>query len=105
MPFGGVGNSGLGSYTGIHSLIAFTRPQAVMVRSAKFDTHNLIRYPQYSGDKDSKLFRFAKWFVTIPVKGRFVLFVEKVLRKLCAKEILVIVASFLVGYYFRFWSQ
>jgi acyl-CoA reductase-like NAD-dependent aldehyde dehydrogenase len=46
LPFGGVGNSGMGKYGGRWGFEAFTNPRGVMYHSARFDPG--VRYPPYS---------------------------------------------------------
>ena len=46
LPFGGVGNSGMGKYHGRWGFEAFTNPRGVMYHSAKIDPG--VRYPPYS---------------------------------------------------------
>jgi Aldehyde dehydrogenase family len=61
LPFGGVGMSGmgkditklLGSYHGKYSLETFTRKQAVLTRSIKWEFLNHMRYPHVSGNVES----------------------------------------------------
>jgi acyl-CoA reductase-like NAD-dependent aldehyde dehydrogenase len=55
LPFGGVGESGLGSYHGRHSFDAFTHPKSVLIRP--FLIKNSLLYPPYQG-KLKKLRRF-----------------------------------------------
>lgn len=52
LPFGGVGNSGMGSYHGRHSFHTFTHAKAVMKTPAWFDPD--IKYPPFQGK--------LKWF-------------------------------------------
>lgn len=56
LPFGGVGNSGLGSYHGKHTFDNFTRAKPVMKTPNWFDPS--IKYPPFKGKL--KLF---KWFI------------------------------------------
>ncbi|MFF1574048.1 aldehyde dehydrogenase family protein [Leifsonia sp. NPDC058292] len=55
LPFGGVGESGSGSYHGENSLRTFSHEKAVLTKSLKPDTMKLI-YPPYTDAKD----RFAR---------------------------------------------
>lgn len=52
LPFGGVGNSGMGQYHGKFSFETFTREKAILHRSTKFDIS--VKYPPYK-DKLSLL--------------------------------------------------
>jgi len=45
MPFGGVGNSGIGNYHGKYSFRCFTHEKSVLKKSTKFDL--ALRYPPY----------------------------------------------------------
>ncbi|KAF3439291.1 hypothetical protein FNV43_RR17567 [Rhamnella rubrinervis] len=54
LPFGGVGESGMGSYHGKFSFDGFSHKKAVMYRS--FDGDAPIRYPPYTPEK-AKLFK------------------------------------------------
>lgn len=56
LPFGGVGNSGVGQYHGKYSFETFTRPKAVLKTSTMLDPS--IKYPPYKG----KL-RLLKWLL------------------------------------------
>ncbi|CAN0336751.1 aldehyde dehydrogenase family 3 member A2-like isoform X1 [Lampetra fluviatilis] len=51
MPFGGVGNSGMGSYHGRHSFNSFSHMRAVGLRGQSMESANTIRYPPYSDKK------------------------------------------------------
>lgn len=52
LPFGGIGNSGMGAYHGRHSFDTFTHAKAVMKTPSWFDPN--IRYPPFAGK--------LKWF-------------------------------------------
>jgi aldehyde dehydrogenase (NAD+) len=54
LPFGGVGNSGMGRYTGWYGFETFSHMKPVMRRSFRFDAP--IRYPPYD-DLKAKLLR------------------------------------------------
>lgn len=54
MPFGGVGNSGMGSYHGKQSFTTFTHTKSVLTKSNKIDIP--IRYPPYT-DKKLKILK------------------------------------------------
>jgi aldehyde dehydrogenase (NAD+) len=58
LPFGGVGDSGMGRYHGRASFEAFTHERAVLRRSTAFDSRR--RYPPYDIKLDAlkKIFRF-----------------------------------------------
>uniref|UniRef100_A0A8C4Y1Y0 Aldehyde dehydrogenase domain-containing protein n=1 Tax=Gopherus evgoodei TaxID=1825980 RepID=A0A8C4Y1Y0_9SAUR len=48
LPFGGIGNSGLGSYHGKFSFDTFSHHRACLLRSLGLETVNALRYPPYS---------------------------------------------------------
>jgi aldehyde dehydrogenase (NAD+) len=47
LPFGGLGNSGIGCYHGKYSFELFTRPKAVLKSPAWFDPS--LKYPSFEG--------------------------------------------------------
>lgn len=49
LPFGGVGNSGMGRYTGWYGFETFSHMKPVMKRSLRFDAP--LRYPPYTAQK------------------------------------------------------
>lgn len=51
LPFGGTGNSGLGSYHGKKSFEAFTHERSVMIKQQKMDGLLASRYPPYNAKK------------------------------------------------------
>ncbi len=57
MPFGGVGDSGLGVYHGHHGFQTFSHARAVFQRPTTFD--NALRYPPYTPRKVRWLRRFT----------------------------------------------
>ena len=58
LPFGGVGNSGMGSFHGRHTLDAFSHAKAVVRRSLWGDFD--MRYPPFSDRKD----RLLQWLLS-----------------------------------------
>jgi len=60
MPFGGVGESGMGKYHGKYSYETFTHKKGVLVRDYSFITENFasIRYPPYSSAEMKLQFLF-----------------------------------------------
>lgn len=56
LPFGGVGNSGMGSYHGKYSYEAFTREKGILESSSWFDVP--LRYPPYTTRKGKMLKKF-----------------------------------------------
>ena len=53
LPFGGVGNSGLGSYHGHQSFKVFSHQKSVVVKTNYLDLP--VRYPPYTSGKKSVL--------------------------------------------------
>jgi aldehyde dehydrogenase (NAD+) len=58
LPFGGVGNSGMGAFHGRYTFEAFSREKAVMRRSLRGDVD--VRYPPFTDLKD----RILRWLLT-----------------------------------------
>lgn len=58
MPFGGVGDSGMGGYHGKDSFNTFTRQKSVLVKGKAFD--NSLRYPPFTESKYNTLKKFFK---------------------------------------------
>jgi aldehyde dehydrogenase (NAD+) len=58
LPFGGVGNSGMGSFHGRYTFEAFSRPKAVLRRSFHADLD--VRYPPFTSMKD----RIMQWLIS-----------------------------------------
>ncbi len=100
MPFGGVGESGMGKYHGKFSYETFTHKKGVLVRDYSFITENFaaIRYPPYSSaeTKLQFLYMFLKnlHYFNIPrnigiphviafLMGVFAMIMFGVLRKNC----------------------
>ena len=57
LPFGGIGNSGMGRYTGWYGFETFSHMKPVMRRSFRFDAP--LRYPPYS-DRKAKLLKMVR---------------------------------------------
>ena len=55
LPFGGVGNSGMGAYHGKFSFEAFSHKKACLIKNQKLESLNGLRYPPYK-DKNLKFF-------------------------------------------------
>ncbi|CUG94432.1 aldehyde dehydrogenase, putative [Bodo saltans] len=51
LPFGGVGNSGMGAYHGKHTFDEFTHKKSVMRRKLSLEVANELRYPPYTDQK------------------------------------------------------
>ncbi|KAK9412573.1 fatty aldehyde dehydrogenase [Crotalus adamanteus] len=59
LPFGGVGNSGMGAYHGHFSFDTFSHRRACLIRTFKMEAANSIRYPPNSQKKVD----WAKFFI------------------------------------------
>jgi aldehyde dehydrogenase (NAD+) len=57
LPFGGIGNSGMGRYTGWYGFETFSHMRPVMKRSFRFDAP--MRYPPYN-DMKARLMRLVR---------------------------------------------
>ena len=57
LPFGGVGNSGIGSYHGIHGFRTFSHAKSIMKTSTWFDLK--AKYPPYS----TLAYKMVKWLM------------------------------------------
>lgn len=56
LPFGGVGNSGMGAYHGKHSFDLFSHTKAVMLKDQALEVINTtVRYPPYTDTKKTLL--------------------------------------------------
>ena len=56
LPFGGVGESGMGAYHGRHSFETFSHRKSVLTRDMRFDPK--LMYPPYSSFKTRMLKKF-----------------------------------------------
>ncbi|KAK3101984.1 hypothetical protein FSP39_007827 [Pinctada imbricata] len=59
LPFGGVGNSGMGAYHGHRTFDTFCHQKAVLERQQKMESAQSIRYPPYSDNKYAWIRRLA----------------------------------------------
>ncbi|XP_055574831.1 aldehyde dehydrogenase family 3 member A2-like [Falco cherrug] len=59
LPFGGVGNSGMGAYHGKHSFETFSHCRACLIKDLKMEVVNKLRYPPSSQKKVD----WAKFFL------------------------------------------
>ena len=55
LPFGGVGESGMGAYHGKFSFDTFSHQKAVLKKSLRFEFANDLRYPPLTDKKVSRL--------------------------------------------------
>ncbi|TPX42069.1 hypothetical protein SeMB42_g03403 [Synchytrium endobioticum] len=51
LPFGGIGPSGMGAYTGKSSYYAFTHRKGSMIKAQAMEATNSLRYPPYTENK------------------------------------------------------
>ena len=62
LPFGGVGNSGIGRYHGKFTFDTFTHEKSVLHRASGFEKLLFMRYPPYTEGKLTWARRFlSKW--------------------------------------------
>ena len=80
LPFGGVGESGMGNYHGVHGFNSFSRPRGTMVRSHGFEMLNSIRYQNVSYDRGSKEFGWLSSAVP-PIPNQKTIAVKNAIRK------------------------
>ncbi|NWS46261.1 AL3A2 dehydrogenase, partial [Probosciger aterrimus] len=59
LPFGGVGNSGMGAYHGKHSFETFSHHRSCLIKDLKMESTNKLRYPPAS----QKKVNWAKFFL------------------------------------------
>ncbi len=59
LPFGGVGNSGMGAYHGKHSFDTFSHHRSCLIKDLKMEGTNMVRYPPSS----QKKLDWAKFFI------------------------------------------
>ncbi|MGH0161573.1 UNVERIFIED_CONTAM: hypothetical protein FKN15_041372 [Acipenser sinensis] len=59
LPFGGVGNSGMGSYHGKHSFDRLSHLRSCLIKSLNMEAVNKVRYPPHSAKKLS----WARFFI------------------------------------------
>jgi acyl-CoA reductase-like NAD-dependent aldehyde dehydrogenase len=69
LPFGGIGNSGMGAYHGRHSFNCFTHEKAVLRKKLALEIVNdLTRNPPYTASKDGRI-KFALGWPHSPAVG------------------------------------
>ncbi|KAK3592559.1 hypothetical protein CHS0354_000886 [Potamilus streckersoni] len=64
LPFGGVGNSGMGGYHGKFTFDTFSHKRAMMERDLALESINGVRYPPFTDVKTN----FAKWIMKKKLK-------------------------------------
>jgi aldehyde dehydrogenase (NAD+) len=98
-PFGGVGESGMGSYHGKFSFQAFTRAQGFVVRNPYTDIVNTTRYVNLSGDYNSLPAKLTRLSMYTPVPSDFYLNLRYYWRKLHLSFLLFVLAVLLLGFF------
>ncbi|KAG5284783.1 hypothetical protein AALO_G00030460 [Alosa alosa] len=85
LPFGGVGNSGIGAYHGKHSFDQLSHLRGCLIKQLKMEGMNNMRYPPHTEDK----LGWARFFI---------LRHEAVVKtfKFAALAVLVVVAAFVI---------
>ncbi|XP_076130101.1 aldehyde dehydrogenase family 3 member A2-like [Alosa pseudoharengus] len=85
LPFGGVGNSGIGAYHGKHSFDQLSHLRGCLIKQLKMEGMNNMRYPPHTQDK----LGWARFFI---------LRHEAVVKtfKFAALAVLVVVAAFVI---------
>ncbi|XP_062392963.1 aldehyde dehydrogenase family 3 member A2b [Sardina pilchardus] len=85
LPFGGVGNSGIGAYHGKHSFDQLSHLRGCLVKQLKMEGMNNMRYPPHTQDK----LGWARFFI---------LKHESVVKtfKYAALAVLVVIAAFMI---------
>lgn len=98
LPFGGVNESGMGSYHGIHSFKTFTREQGFFIRGISTDLVNYPRYQNVSGDVGSRWYKIVRYLMNASLPSKFYLFLLKLARILGGRTSLVAFVFFLIGF-------
>ncbi|KAI8333684.1 Aldehyde/histidinol dehydrogenase [Chlamydoabsidia padenii] len=83
LPFGGIGNSGMGNYHGHRSFNTFTHERAILQKNQKMEFLNKIRYPPYNSTRDAILRNFMVTHPYVvylkqkrgPIKAAFILII------------------------------
>ncbi|KAI8886941.1 aldehyde dehydrogenase [Backusella circina FSU 941] len=86
LPFGGVGNSGMGNYHGEKSFDTFTHERAMLIKKQKMEGMNGVRYPPYT-DRKYNILRF------VLLKHPFMIWLKAYRRPLKLLAILVILVT------------
>ncbi|KAI8878353.1 aldehyde dehydrogenase [Backusella circina FSU 941] len=89
LPFGGVGNSGMGNYHGARSFNTFSHERSVLIKKQKMEFTNSVRYPPYT-QKNYNLMRFFM------VKHPFLLWLKSYRHPLRIVAILIALIAFYV---------
>jgi aldehyde dehydrogenase (NAD+) len=58
LPFGGIGNSGVGNYHGHRSFRTFTHERGILQKKQQMEFLNKVRYPPYNSTRDAVLRNF-----------------------------------------------
>ncbi|OAJ41773.1 hypothetical protein BDEG_25317 [Batrachochytrium dendrobatidis JEL423] len=77
LPFGGMGESGMGAYHGKFGFDAFTKSRAVMIRPNSLEILNKIRYQQVSFNRKKAPYHIVCWLLFRHMPSRFMLNVRR----------------------------
>jgi hypothetical protein len=89
LPFGGVGNSGMGNYHGARSFNTFSHERSVLIKKQKMEFTNAVRYPPYT-EKNYNLMRFFM------IKHPFLMWLKTYRHPLRIVAILIALIAFYV---------
>ncbi|CAN9510996.1 unnamed protein product [Ophioblennius macclurei] len=90
LPFGGVGNSGIGCYRGRHTFDRLSHLRGCLIKQLKMEAVNNLRYPPHTADKLS----WTRFFLLLQEKkGR--------LRRVALLAAMLSVAAFVVQRFLR----
>ena len=89
LPFGGIGNSGIGNYHGERSYRTFTHERSVMAKKLNMESLIAVRYPPYT-DKRTNMMRML--MVTSPLSLKFKAY------KGAFKKLALLIALFVIYY-------
>lgn len=90
LPFGGVGNSGMGAYHGKHTFDTFSHTKSVMKRKLILEMTNDLRYPPYT-DRNLGLLRF------LLAKKREAYFSKRAVRGILAVAVVGVIVAVVLG--------
>ena len=98
LPFGGVNESGLGSYHGPHSIKCFTREQGFFIRSIQNDLVNYIKYQPMSGKVNSIWYKMIRFLADAHLPGPFGLKLHLIWKYLSRSKLSLFLVAFMLGY-------
>ncbi|KAJ3350168.1 Aldehyde dehydrogenase [Kappamyces sp. JEL0680] len=103
LPFGGVNESGLGSYHGVYSIKAFTREQGYFIRGISNDWLNIPKYQNVLGRKDSTVFKIVVMLFEEPLRSPLFRSAARVFRAVGGWHLVVVLLAFLFGFLLKTW--